>query len=50
MLKVQQIGTKGQVEKVKNQDKFERGYIASGPQLSYPPFSKHKSIQKLGNF
>ena len=50
MLKVQQIDTKGQVQKVKYQDKFERGHMASGPQLSYPPFSKHKSIQTLGNF
>ena len=41
MVIVQEIGTKRQVEKVKNQDKFERGYMASGPLLSYPPFSKH---------
>ena len=47
MLKLQQIGTKGQVENVKNQDKFEWGDMASEPLLSQCPFSKHKYFKTL---
>ena len=37
MLRVQQIDTKGQIEKVKIQHKFEWGDMASGPLLSMRP-------------